>query len=154
MSRPFAAWAFTSTEMQHPAREMAHPGLEICGPRPEHPALLAEGSDPLTESEDPAPARRERAPALGECVGHVAGRRPHTSGRLVECHRDGFFAAVRFAVEWDWGARNLAVHVSPVPSIHSVRWVFPNTVGSAVLYRRPFGPKTFDHRSAFSRPPA
>ena len=32
-------------------------------------------------------------------------------------------------VEWDWGARSIAAHVSPIPSIHSVRWVFPSTVG-------------------------
>ena len=32
-------------------------------------------------------------------------------------------------VEWDWGARGIAARVSPIPSPHSVRWVFPITVG-------------------------
>jgi len=52
------------------------------------------------------------------------------------------------------GAHAADAHVSPVPSIHSVRWVFPNTVGSAVFYRSPFRPTTFGSRSALSRPPA
>lgn len=37
--------------------------------------------------------------------------------------------------------------ISPLPSIHSVRWVFPNTVGSTIFYRMTFGPPTFDTRS-------
>lgn len=45
-----------------------------------------------------------------------------------------------------------AAHVSPAPSIHSVRRVFPNTVGSAVFYQAPFRLATFDACSSVSRP--
>jgi len=35
----------------------------------------------------------------------------------------------QFEVEWDWGARSVTAHVSPAPSTHAVRWVFPSTAG-------------------------
>jgi hypothetical protein len=81
----------------------------------------------------------------------VGGRRSEVGKRKAGAKGMNPLISADFAGRVGLKRTQLAAHVSPAPSIHSVRRVFPNTVGSAVFYRASFRFSPFDARSSVSQ---